>query len=89
MTVLSPSALIDKARKKGISLSSLCENAGMPKSTVYRWKNGNNGATLTSLEKLSKQVDTEFSTNIFELDGKNYIYHYGVDGKKGFYSLLE
>ena len=42
-----------------------------------------------SLEQLSKQVDTEFSTNIFELDGKNYVYHYGVDGKKGFYTELK
>jgi len=42
-----------------------------------------------SLEQLSKQVDTEFSTNIFELNGKNYVYHYGVDGKKGFYTELK
>ena len=57
MTVLSPSALIDKARKKGISLGALCDNAGMPKSTDYRWKNGDNGATLTSLEKLSNSLE--------------------------------
>jgi hypothetical protein len=42
-----------------------------------------------SLEKLSKQVDTEFQTNIFTVDGKSYVYHYGVDGKKGFYTELK
>lgn len=55
--ILNPTLLMEKAKKKGISLGVLCSHAGMPKSTIYRWKNGNNGATLTSLEKLNKSLN--------------------------------
>tara|TARA_R100001086_G_scaffold243700_1_gene172721 strand:- start:2576 stop:3775 length:1200 start_codon:yes stop_codon:yes gene_type:complete len=34
-----------------------------------------------TLNALSKKVDTEFKSNIISLDGKQYIYHYGADGK--------
>lgn len=57
MSILNPQELFKKAQKSGINLATLCEHAGMPKSTLYRWLNGSNGATLTSLEKLSKSLD--------------------------------
>jgi len=34
-----------------------------------------------TLNALSKKVDTEFKSNIIPFEGKQYIYHYGADGK--------
>jgi len=42
------------------------------------------------LSALSKQVGSEFATNILEhKNGKKYIYVFGVDGKKGYYTELK
>lgn len=57
MSILNPFELYEKAQKSGINLAVLCDHANMPKSTFYRWLNGSNGATLTSLEKLNKSLE--------------------------------
>lgn len=64
MNILTPTEILEKAQKHGINFNILCDHAKMPKSTLYRWLNGSNGATLTSLEKLTKSLEDLISKKV-------------------------
>ncbi len=45
-----------RAKFAGISISRLCRLADIESSMFYKWKRGDNGALLSSLEKIEKEL---------------------------------
>lgn len=50
-----------KASEANISIDALCDEAGISRSTLTRWKSNSNGATFSSIKKLQKAL-TELTT---------------------------
>jgi len=68
------------SRNKGLSKNDTETGMSWGKAKVQWHKNNPliNPELKDQLNTLSKQVGSEFTTNIIPREGKNYIYHYGV-----------
>ena len=68
------------SRNKGLSKNDIETGMSWGKAKVQWHKNNPliNPELKDQLNTLSKQVGSEFTTNIIPREGKNYIYHYGV-----------
>ena len=68
------------SRNKGLSKNDTETGMSWGKAKVQWHKNNPliNPKLKDQLNTLSKQVGSEFTTNIIPREGKNYIYHYGV-----------
>lgn len=47
----------ERAKKLGISMQELCDNAGLARSTLDRMRNGLHEPTLATLRKLDQALD--------------------------------
>jgi hypothetical protein len=49
-------ALFESARRHKVSMSRICERAGVAPTTPSRWKQGKNGATVEAVSKLQSAL---------------------------------
>jgi hypothetical protein len=49
-------ALFDRASDAGITMSAICERAGVAQSTPSRWKVNRDSATLATVRKLDEAL---------------------------------
>ena len=52
--LLGPTELLDRIRAAGLTVSVLCERAGIAESTFRRWKRGTNGITVDTYQRLRR-----------------------------------
>lgn len=54
----NPAILLEQqAIEAGITINDLCDAANIARSTFTRWKNGTNGATFLTVNKLSAALE--------------------------------
>jgi hypothetical protein len=50
--IVTPNGLEDWAKSCGLRMNEVCREAGVARSTWWRWKNGKSGMTMTIYTKL-------------------------------------
>ena len=56
-------ALFERARQNRVSMSAICERAGIAPTTPSRWKHGRNGATVDAVNKLNAALSEILGDN--------------------------